>query len=460
MAFLGVFKTKNKNKDRGRKCSYPSRRSAPYKDTLGPHDREFASNIDKLEQESPALEQVNKYEIIRELTVAKAAFGLNDRAIGVLAALVSYHQGKELKEDGRLIVFPSNKSLCERAHGMAESTLRRNLALLVNAGLILRHDSANGKRYSKHDEEGNVDLAFGFDLRPLLIESQRICFAAREVRAAEERLKRQRTEITVKLRDVRKYLDYQLLEEDVRTLPCPALDDATAGAVERLVESAQRLLRRKMNAETLDAASALVHKALELVQGDQKNGQITEKMDGSAAQNEQHIQNSNKEPQELEPALEKAKGRGSDNEIPSAHVDGLRNDEFTSLYPDIDTGDQNEDRTDNNGPAPCPIPLPLIVKACPKSEIFSQRDIRNWYDLISAAEILRPQLGISPNAWDEAQEAMGPQNAAVCVLAMLERAEQINNPGGYLRALTAKALIGKFSTGPMIMALMSTKGRA
>ena len=419
-----------------------------------PMTESLQANLDKLEQESPALEQVNKYEIIRELTVAKAAFGLNDRAIGVLSALVSYHQGKDLKEDGRLIAFPSNKSLSERAHGMAESTLRRNLALLVNAGLILRHDSANGKRYSKHDDEGNVDLAFGFDLRPLLIESQRICFAAREVRAAEERLKRQRTEITVKLRDVRKYLDYQLLEEGDSTLPCPTLDDATTEAVERLVESTQRLLRRKMQPEILDAASALVDK----VQGDQINEQNTDIMDGSAAQNERHIQNSNKEPQEFEPALEKAKGRGSDTEISSDHFDGVQNEIYSPSDPN--TGGHNEDRTDIDGPAPCPIPLPLIVKACPKAELFSQRTIRSWYDLISAAEILRPQLGISPNAWDEAQEAMGPQNAAVCVLAMLERADQINNPGGYLRALTSKALIGKFSTGPMIMALISTKGRA
>ena len=60
--------------------------------------------------------------------------------LAVLSALLSFHRGKELADDDALIVFPSNAALSERAHGMAESTLRRHLAALVRAGLILRRD--------------------------------------------------------------------------------------------------------------------------------------------------------------------------------------------------------------------------------------------------------------------------------------------------------------------------------
>jgi replication initiation protein RepC len=63
-------------------------------------------------------------------------------------------------------------------------------------------------------------------------------------------------------------------------------------------------------------------------------------------------------------------------------------------------------------------------------------------------------LGISPSAWQDACVAMGPEEASVVLLAMLERFEEIRSPGGYLRSLTAKAEQGAFSCGPMVMALM------
>jgi hypothetical protein len=46
------------------------------------------------------------------------------------------------------IVFPSNRVLAFRADKMKEPTLRRHLQKLVEAGLIIRRDSPNGKRYA------------------------------------------------------------------------------------------------------------------------------------------------------------------------------------------------------------------------------------------------------------------------------------------------------------------------
>ena len=45
--------------------------------------------------------------------------------------------------------FPSNNKLRSRAYGMSEPTLRRHLASLVKAGLLIRRDSPNGKRYAR-----------------------------------------------------------------------------------------------------------------------------------------------------------------------------------------------------------------------------------------------------------------------------------------------------------------------
>lgn len=76
-----------------------------------------------------------------------------------------------------------------------------------------------------------------------------------------------------------------------------------------------------------------------------------------------------------------------------------------------------------------------------------------------AAVTVRSMLGVSPSAYQEACEAMGPENAATTLACILERAGHITSAGGYLRDLTAKARGGRFSLGPMIMALMRANGQ-
>ncbi|TCU14840.1 replication protein C-like [Rhizobium sullae] len=75
---------------------------------------------------------------------------------------------------------------------------------------------------------------------------------------------------------------------------------------------------------------------------------------------------------------------------------------------------------------------------------------------MSAAVVVRSTLGFSPSAYQDACEVMGPDNAAVAMARILERAGHINSAGGYLRNLTAKARRGEFSLGPMLMALART----
>ncbi|MFM8748615.1 plasmid replication protein RepC, partial [Rhabdaerophilum sp.] len=91
---------------------------------------------------------VHKWKVFQAITEAKDKLGLPDRAIAVLSALLSFHQETALTAGDPLIVFPSNEKLCARAHGIAPATLRRHLAALVEAGIVIRRDSPNGKRYA------------------------------------------------------------------------------------------------------------------------------------------------------------------------------------------------------------------------------------------------------------------------------------------------------------------------
>ena len=73
--------------------------------------------------------------------------------------------------------------------------------------------------------------------------------------------------------------------------------------------------------------------------------------------------------------------------------------------------------------------------------------------MATAAQV-RGFLGISPSAYADALEQLGQENAAVVIACILQRAQHINSAGGYLRALTDKARAGRFSVGPMLMALL------
>src|SRR6218665_1620887 len=91
---------------------------------------------------------IDKWKIFRALCEARAVLDIGDRALAVLSALLSFHPETLLSEEQGLVVFPSNAQLSIRAHGMAPATLRRHLADLVRAGLVIRRDSPNGKRYA------------------------------------------------------------------------------------------------------------------------------------------------------------------------------------------------------------------------------------------------------------------------------------------------------------------------
>jgi replication initiation protein RepC len=99
--------------------------------------------------------------------------------------------------------------------------------------------------------------------------------------------------------------------------------------------------------------------------------------------------------------------------------------------------------------------LGTVLRACPQVIGYGPGgSITSWRDFMSAGVVVRSMLGITPSAYQQACDVMGQENAAVSVACMLERANMINSPGGYLRDLTGRAQRGAFSLGPMLMALL------
>jgi replication initiation protein RepC len=368
---------------------------------------------------------INKWELLRELSKAQAAFGVSERDLTVLQGLLSFFPDDALGGNAEMVVFPSNKAICERLNGMPCSTMRRHIVRLVDAGLLMRRDSPNGKRYvRKHGEER---VAFGFDLSPLYCRSEEVARAAEAVREAEDRVRRLREVVSLMRRDLAALAEFG---EELQ----PGL-----GLWDQLRDKAvltARALRRKLALEELSAYRAdlevLLEHARKVIDGPE-----TEEMNTNDVRFERHHHNSNKESIDFEPALEKG---GATAGAPYAETDAP-------------AADAEEADT-----RPVPkIPLHLVIAGCRSLKTFYQGDIRHWHQLFDAACHVRPAMGISASAWEEAQRFMGPEQASIVVVAMLERFADIRSPGGYLRALTSKAAAGEFSCGPMIMALMSRR---
>ena len=101
----------------------------------------------------------------------------------------------------------------------------------------------------------------------------------------------------------------------------------------------------------------------------------------------------------------------------------------------------------------------MILDACPDIVDYGKGGIANWRDFLATVAVVRPMLGISPSAWEEAQAMIGEVQATVVVAAILQKGAAVNSAGGYLRELTRKAAAGEFSLGPMLMALIGARKR-
>ena len=366
----------------------------------------------------PPAASADKWRIFRAVCEAKTRLGASDRALAVLGALLSFHPQAELSAERPLVVFPSNAQLALRAHGMAPATLRRHLAVLVECGLVVRRDSPNGKRYARRGEGGEIEAAFGFDLSPLLARAAEFERLAEEIRQECRAVQLLRERLTLLRRDVCKMIVFALEEG----LPGDwmAAQENYRAIVAGLPRSAGRTELVAVEAR-LRVLAADLRKRLEMHMELQNPS-------ASESQTERHIQDSKPDSTELEPRSEKEQG--------------------TTAAPDLETKS-----------TPPTYPLGLVLRACPDIADYARNGVSNWSDLIAAANLVRSALGVSPDAWEQAREAMGAVNAAISVAAILQRAEHIQSPGGYLRSLTDKARAGQFSVGPLLMSLLRAAGR-
>lgn len=380
---------------------------------------------------TPSEAVVHKWRILRALTLAKARLGLSDRALTVLDALLTFHPETALTPGPGLTVFPSNRELALRARGPALKTLQRALAQLMEAGLIIRRDSPNGKRYARRGQGGEIAQAFGFDLTPLIARAAEIEAVAGEVEAELRQIAILRERITLHRRDIAKVI-------------AMAMEARAPGDWQGFMARHQALSGRLRRTEPVEdlaplaAELAVLHADVaKCLEGFLKTQNMTcnDRQDGS------DIQNSNPEPSESEPGFRESWGQSSEQPSEAGRSPSGGGGEGSSLPP-----------------KPQAYPLGLVLDACPDVNDWAKGgSVSGWVEFVAAAGTVRSALGISPSAYEDARSVMGEVPAAIVVAAILQKGESVRSPGSYLRGLTEKAKAGEFSLGPMLMALLRAK---
>ncbi|WP_455273506.1 plasmid replication protein RepC [Rhizobium herbae] len=395
---------------------------------------------------------IEKWKLYRALCEARPLIGVTDRALAVMSALLSFYPKDELSETNGLVVFPSNVQLSLRSHGMTEQTIRRHLAVLVQAGLIIRKDSPNGKRYVRRGNTGAIDEAFGFSLAPLLARADEIVQLAEQVVAERLHLQRLRERLTLCRRDVSKLIE-------------AAVEEGASGNWEMVTIHFRALVTAIPRVPTATEAAAALEE-MELLREEiinQLEMQLkTKNMSANPFQNDRHIQSSKPESHsELEPHFEQKEGENS--EFGQTAQKAPTKTHGQGQEPSATMRQKGEGRQNYSAAAGKmkTFPLALVLQACPEIIPYGAGGaISSWRDLMAAAVVVRSMLGVSPDAYQQACEILGPENAATVIACILERAGHINSAGGYLRDLTRRAEKGEFAIGPMIMSLARANGNS
>ncbi|TGD41605.1 replication protein C [Pseudotabrizicola sediminis] len=332
--------------------------------------------------------QPDRFSLIEVVRKASTALGLKAPIIATLDALLSCLPPKRSHN----FVFASNATIAFKRNGISDRTIRRHVAQLAEAGLLVRSDSPNRKRFSKSDMSTGSVLRFGFDLSPLFKSYDQICAVAEDCAKQASHISFLRTKVRCAI---------------ARTME---LDGLSIDA-----ENALRTLRRKLTAEELySILDDLV--SVEENQGMDCSAEmsIEAEMSATDGQNVRHHHSSTKE------------------------------------LIDSDVAEKTEDYHQRHHQ----VSIGSLVGACKEAASYLQRPAESLSDVIGHARTLAPMMGIDSTTYRAAEDRLGELRTAITVWGLLQMQGKIRQLGAYFRAITTGKRSAAFDPWAMINTLV------
>jgi len=409
---------------------------------------------------------IPKSQAIVAVKKVAAAIGLKAPDMLLIDTLAAVTQPQDWKEGQRPIVWPSNAYLMEQC-GFSLPALKRHLRRLAEAGVMSFVDSPNGKRWGKRDDEGNIVEAYGMDLGPLAARAAE--FEMQYAELVEERALCQslRNRITISRRMIRAKIE-KALESRLRG-PWRELQTEFSQLLDRLPgrsEGSDRLfdlvdwfaeLKERVEeafSQAFDWPEKSDAEPTDRSEEARSNVVLfSQKMNPTGIDSEPHIQTTN-QPDSVNSNRFETKHAADVVPEPQPPVEGERSekDELDHIE-----WDARRKRTSE-------VELPTLMAAFPEFADMARGlaggYVRNWDDLHRSAGMVRGMCGISEDAWNVAQQKLGPYVAAAAIALIYEKyqSQEIRSPGGYLRGIIDKALDGELHLERSIYGRLSGAG--
>jgi replication initiation protein RepC len=335
----------------------------------------------------------DRFTLIDTLRRAASALAISPSVVATVDALLSCLPPKRDHD----IVFASNATLVMRRNGISDRSLRRHLADLVSAGLLVRIDSPNGKRYSKRDPQIGSVIRFGLDLAPLFTAFERLQALAQERANEAQHVDYLRTKLRLMIRAM-------------------TVDRAECS----MVAEAERALRRKLTSDDLENWLRLLSK--------------TSDAEGIA----------------------RFEATAADNMMSASNGQIVRHQQKSEK----ELNDQDEPRATTHTPAGGEhITFDDLTEACPQATGFLLEKLRSPWDVIAHAKRLAPMIGIDGSCYDAAEARHGPFGTALTIWGMLESLDRVQRPGAYFRSITSGKRSSTFDPWVLIDRLMRKSQR-
>lgn len=313
-----------------------------------------------------------RHIVVEALRRAGPNLGLRPPVVATLEAMLSCLPPTRSHHT----VFASNATLAFRRNGISDRTIRRHVAALQDAGLLVRHDSPNKKRFSRRSGADGLCLRFGFDLSPLFDRLEAITELANHAIREQEKLAYARCKL-------RAAANAALARNP---------DDGSALMV-------LKLLRRKLSITECGELLSTLSVAVPEGQVDTHTSAMPETaVSANDGQNVRHHQRSNKE------TIDKR---------PKPAIIKQANEQQVSV----------DD----------------LIQTCTEAASFSLRTIRTAEDVITHARTLAPMLGIDTVTYQAADDRLGRTATAVTVWLLAQMHQKIHSVGAYFRSITTGA---------------------
>lgn len=218
-----------------------------------------------------------RHVLVQTLRQAAPLLGLKPPVLATLDAMLSCLPPRRSHNT----VFASNATLTFRRNGISDRTIRRHVIALQEAGLLRRHDSPNGKRYTRHNKAEGTALRFGFDLSPLFDRLQQLAQLAAEALREQDLVRYLQCKVRV--------CAHRRLATDPQ---CP------------IALSALKALRRKLDSEALRGLLVALDVDAGESPADPENLAETTEMSANSGQDVRHPHRSSKEHIDKTPADE------------------------------------------------------------------------------------------------------------------------------------------------------------